>query len=76
MDIEVWNSEDKYIESRRNEELKNAVLPALGFWLLPLEALAQINADGRLVNEQPRPRGGKTRNLKEHWPELALLSLP
>ena len=63
-------------EKYRNEDLGKAVRPAFGFWLFPLEALARIDGDGLLVDEEPRPRGEMFRNMTEHWPELALSSLP
>ena len=62
-------------EKYRNEDLENAVRPAFGFWLFPLEALGRIGGDGRLVDET-RPRGEMFRDMTEHWPELGLSSLP
>ena len=62
-------------EKYRNEDLENAVRPAFGFWLFPLEALGRIGGDGLLVDET-RPRGERLRDMTEHWPELGLSSLP
>ena len=62
-------------EEFRNEHLENAVRPAFGFWLFPLEALGRIGGDGLLV-EETRPRGEMLRDMTGHWPELGLSSLP
>ncbi|CAF9935745.1 hypothetical protein IMSHALPRED_010329 [Imshaugia aleurites] len=63
-------------EMYRNEDLENAVRPAFGFWLFPLEALGRIGQDGLLVDEETRPRGEMFRDMTTHWPELGLSSLP
>ena len=63
-------------EKYRNEDLENAVRPAFGFWLFPLEALGRIGNDGLLVDEETRPRGEMFKDMTEHWPELGLLRLP
>ena len=63
-------------ERYRNEDLENAVRPAFGFWLFPLEALGRIGEDGLLVDGETRPRGEMFKDMREHWPELGLLSLP
>lgn len=63
-------------EKYRNEDLENAVRPAFGFWLFPLEALGRIGKDGLLIDEETRPRGEMFRDMTEHWPELGLSSLP
>ena len=63
-------------ERYKNEDLENAVRPAFGFWLFPLEALGRIGKDGLLVDEETRPRGEMFKDMTEHWPELGLLSLP
>lgn len=63
-------------EEYKNEDLEKAVRPAFGFWLFPVEALALINENGLLEEERSRPRGETFLNMTEHWPELALSSLP
>lgn len=68
----VGAQDERYI----NEDLENAVRPAFGFWLFPLEALGRIGTDGLLVDEEPRPGNQMFRDMTEHWPELGLSSLP
>ncbi|KAF6226533.1 hypothetical protein HO133_009399 [Letharia lupina] len=63
-------------EKYRNEDLEQAVRPAFGFWLFPVEALGPIDGKGLLEDERSRPRGKTFLNMTEHWPELALSSLP
>ena len=63
-------------EKYRNEDLENAVRPAFGFWLFPLEALGRIGEDGLLIDEETQPREEMFKDMREHWPELGLLSLP
>ena len=58
-----------------DEDLGNAVRPAFGFWLFPLEALGRIGEDGLLV-EETRPSNEKLRDMTGHWPELGLSVLP
>lgn len=74
-DVEKWPV-GAHDERYKNEDLENAVRPAFGFWLFPLEALGHIGQDGLLVDEETRPRGEMFRDMTEHWPELGLLSLP
>lgn len=48
----------------KNEDLDNAVKPAFGFWLFPIDALSS------------EPRGqNRLQDLSAHFPELALSSL-
>ena len=75
-DVEAKWPVGAHDERYRNEDLENAVRPAFGFWLFPLEALGRIGQDGLLLDEGARPRGEMFRNMTEHWPELGLLSLP
>ncbi|PYH93331.1 hypothetical protein BO71DRAFT_399805 [Aspergillus ellipticus CBS 707.79] len=67
----------------RDEDLENAVKPAFGFWLFPLEALGAVSpADG---DDDPRagliqPEGyqlehNRLLDVTGHWPELALVGL-
>ena len=63
-------------ERYTNEDLENAVRPAFGFWLFPIEALGRIGKDGLLVDEERRLRGEMFRDMTEHWPELGLSILP
>lgn len=63
-------------EKYRNEDLKNAVRTAFGFWLFPVEALGPIDEKGLLEDEGSRSRRKTFLNMTEHWPELALSSLP
>lgn len=63
-------------EKYNNEDLEKAVRPAFGFWLFSVEALALIDEMGLLENERSRSRGETFSNMTEHWPELALSSLP
>jgi len=57
-------------------EAGESVKPAVGYWLLPIDAL------GPLQEEGVEPRIGITHrdppiwDLTEHWPELALTELP
>lgn len=63
-------------EKYRNEDLKIAVRSAFGFWLFPVEALGPIDEKGLLEDEGSRSRRKTFLNMTEHWPELALSSLP
>ena len=58
------------------EDIEKAVRPVFGFWLFPLEALACIEKNGLLVDEEPRPRGEEFRNMTENWPKLTVSMLP
>lgn len=62
-------------EKYRNEDLGKSVRPAFGFWLFPLDALARTDGNGLLVDEGPRLDSKGFKNMKAHWPELALSSL-
>ena len=75
-DVEMKWPVGAHDEKYRNEDLENAVRPAFGFWLFPLEALGRIGKDGLLVDEETRPRVERFKDMREHWPELGLLSLP
>ena len=91
-DEDLWNGrgpEDSFLKGKkvkwpvgahdekyRNEDLTKAIRPAFGFWLFPLEALGRIDGDGLLEDEEPRPGDLMFRNMTEHWPELAMSSLP
>ena len=75
-DVEAKWPVGAHDEKYRNEKLENAVRPAFGFWLFPLEALGRMGEDGLLVHEENRPRGEKFRNMTDHWPELGLSILP
>ena len=75
-DVEVKWPVGAHDERYRIQDFDNAVIPAFGFWLFPLEALGCIGKDGLLVDEETRPRGEMFKDMTEHWPELGLLSLP
>ena len=75
-DVEAKWPVGAHDEKYKDEDMINAVRPAFGFWLFPLEALGRIDKDGLLVDEEARPRGEMFRNMAEHWPELGLSSLP
>ena len=75
-DVKVKWPVGAHDEKYRNEDLENAVRPAFGFWLFPLEALGRIGNDGLLVDEETRPRGEMFKDMTKHWPELGLLRLP
>ena len=75
-DVEAKWPVGAHYEKFRKEDLENAVRPAFGFWLFPLEALGRIGEDGLLVNEENRPRGEQVRDMTAYWPELGLSSLP
>ncbi|RAL17553.1 2EXR domain-containing protein [Aspergillus homomorphus CBS 101889] len=68
-------------EKYRNEDLENAVRPAFGFWLFPLEALG-VSLDsykeggGFIQPEGWQWKAKQLLDLTGHWPELALLGLP
>ncbi|PYI09231.1 hypothetical protein BO78DRAFT_363397 [Aspergillus sclerotiicarbonarius CBS 121057] len=69
-------------EKYRNEDLENAVKPAFGFWLFPLEALGipPLPADGDTVEWLVQPddyqiKAKQILDLTDHWPELALFGL-
>ncbi len=74
-DVEAKWPVGAHDEKYRNEDLDNAVRPAFGFWLFPLEALGRIGKDG-LLDPETRPRGELFRDMTGHWPELGLSSLP
>ena len=63
-------------EKYSNEDLERAVRPAFGFWLFPAEALGPIDKKGLLEDEGSRTKEETFSNMIEHWPELALSSLP
>ncbi|KAL9102614.1 MAG: hypothetical protein Q9163_002258 [Psora crenata] len=63
-------------EKYKNEDLEKAVRPAFGFWLFPVEALGLINEEGLLEEKGSRPTHGPFLNMTDHWPQLALSSLP
>ena len=75
-DVEAKWPVGSHDERYRNEDLENAVRPAFGFWLFPVEALGRIGKDGLLVDEERCPRGERFRDMTEHWPELGLSNLP
>ena len=75
-DVEAKWPVGAHDERYRNEDLENAVRPAFGFWLFPVEALGRIGKDGLLVDEERRPRGEMFTDMTEHWPELGLSNLP
>ncbi|KAM0793989.1 hypothetical protein BDR22DRAFT_877317 [Usnea florida] len=75
-DVEAKWPVGAHDEKYRNEDLENAVRPAFGFWLFPVEALGRIGKDGLLAEEERRPRGEMFRDMTEHWPELGLSMLP
>jgi len=63
-------------EKFRNEDLEKAVKPAFGFWLFPLEALGPLPKEGTSVDWGIHFRAKRMVDMSEHWPELALVSLP
>lgn len=63
-------------EKFQNENLEDAVRPAFGFWLFPMEALGPYPEQG-VSEEQGYRRAQNTMvDLRAHWPELALMNLP
>ena len=63
-------------EKFQNEDLEKAVKPAIGFWLFPVDALGALPEEGLSEDEGFQPRPKWILDMTEHWPELALLSLP
>lgn len=59
-------------EKYRNEDLEKAVRPAFGFWLFPAELGPMV--DKGFLEDENSPKAFL--NMTEHWPELALSSLP
>ncbi|KAL8740591.1 MAG: hypothetical protein Q9190_006731 [Brigantiaea leucoxantha] len=59
----------------QREDLRKAARPAFGFWLFPVEALGPFHGEGVAENEGFRPEGKRILDMREHWPELAFLSL-
>ena len=51
------------------------VKPAFGFWLFPMQAMGPLQEDGVPEGEGFRHRGKAILDLKEHFPELALLNV-
>ncbi|RAK99189.1 2EXR domain-containing protein [Aspergillus ibericus CBS 121593] len=62
-------------EKYRNEDLENAVKPAFGFWLFPLEALGIPSPAAFIQPEGYQSKAKQLLDLTGHWPELALFSL-
>ena len=68
---DMWweaSKEDPH-EPNSRPGMEQAVKPAIGFWLFPIEALDAIPEDGTPWSE------GSMLDLSKYWPELALFSL-
>lgn len=63
--VKMFNKMEPPVETL--EERENAVRPAVGFWLFPVEALGSLDDDLRGMK--------KVFDLSGHWPELALSHL-
>ncbi|KAI0465978.1 hypothetical protein F4859DRAFT_338807 [Xylaria cf. heliscus] len=61
------------------EELEHVPRPAIGFWLFPIEALGPMPDQLALLNldEHRAPWESKrVVDMRQHWPELCLASMP
>ncbi|KAI0456405.1 hypothetical protein F5B21DRAFT_467638 [Xylaria acuta] len=61
------------------EELECAPRPAIGFWLFPIEALGPIPGPESLLNPEDHSFPWESKrvvDMRQHWPELCLASMP
>ncbi|KAI1749479.1 hypothetical protein F4782DRAFT_513333 [Xylaria castorea] len=61
------------------EELGRAPRPAIGFWLFPIEALGPVPGPEALSNPQEHGFSWESKrvvDMRQHWPELCLASMP
>ncbi|KAI1740155.1 hypothetical protein F4680DRAFT_419826 [Xylaria scruposa] len=61
------------------EELEHVPRPAIGFWLFPIEAIGPLPGPESLINPEEftfRWEPKRVVDMREHWPELCLTSMP
>ncbi|RYC59633.1 hypothetical protein CHU98_g6575 [Xylaria longipes] len=61
------------------EELERVPRPAIGFWLFPMEALGPIPGPEALMNPEDHGFSWESKrvvDMRQHWPELCLASMP
>ncbi|KAI0546579.1 hypothetical protein F4679DRAFT_557227 [Xylaria curta] len=61
------------------EELEHVPRPAIGFWLFPIEAIGPHPGPESLINPGEFTYGWEPKrvvDMREHWPELCLTSMP
>lgn len=77
---DAWEAEGvPFARSRKipPEDMTNAVKPAFGFWLFPIEAFGPFTEDGEPdYVRAPIVPGTLPRDVTGYWPELALSILP
>jgi hypothetical protein len=73
---EVWrNPEIGKGRAYELEDLENAVRPAFGFWLFPIDAFGPFQKNGDPVPNPGEINGREYKDLSRYYPELALSTL-